>query len=87
MQLRVDELESVADMYGPVVTSNAFPWYLGATQGLNQTGELSGIMIALLWLLELPGSDTTDVVICFDSIYAMNELDERWRVNMNKGLI
>ena len=44
-------------------------------------------MTALLWLLELPGSDTTDVVICSNSIYAMNQLDERWRVNMNEGLI
>ena len=83
----VDELEPAVDMYGPVVISDASLWYLGATQGSNQTGELSGIMTALLWLLEFPGSDTTDVVICSDSIYAMNQLDERWRVNMNEWLI
>eukprot|EP01050_Picozoa_sp_SAG11_P029006 SAG11_NODE_7991_length_1072_cov_1.635149_2_plen_52_part_01 len=45
-----NELEEVADLYGPLVTDPDSEWFLGADRGSNQTGELCGVIQALLWL-------------------------------------
>ena len=42
----------VADLYGPVVTDVQSEWFMGAVKGTKQTGELCGVIQALLWLLE-----------------------------------
>eukprot|EP01050_Picozoa_sp_SAG11_P010646 SAG11_NODE_1078_length_5963_cov_5.690825_7_plen_223_part_00 len=82
-----DELEEVANLYGPVVTDPDSEWFLGADRGSNQTGELCGVIQALLWLLKLPSDDAEVVFICSDSIYALNQVEGRWRINRNEVLI
>ena len=76
----------VANLYGPVVTDVSSEWFMGATRGTNQTGELCGVVAALLWMLTHV-FDEDDVVICVDSLYAGNQLEGFWRVNCNKDLI
>ena len=76
----------VADLYGPVVTDVQSEWFMGAVKGTNQTGELCGVIQALLWLLE-HAFDDHGVVICVNSLYARNQLEGYWRVNCNKDLI
>ena len=76
----------VANLFGPVVTDAKSDWYIGAERGTNQTGELCGVVMALLWLIE-HAFDDDDVVICVDSLYAGNQLEGFWRVNCNKDLI
>ena len=51
--VRDGELDPVqiSDLYGPVETQQSSPWFMGAERGTNQTGELCGVMQALLWLL------------------------------------
>eukprot|EP01050_Picozoa_sp_SAG11_P002365 SAG11_NODE_118_length_15921_cov_30.283448_4_plen_272_part_00 len=62
-------------------------WFLGADRGSNQTGELCGVIQAVLWLLKLPRDDAEAVSICSDSIYALNQVEGRWRMNRNEVLI
>eukprot|EP01050_Picozoa_sp_SAG11_P008912 SAG11_NODE_807_length_7088_cov_6.548862_6_plen_404_part_00 len=82
-----NELEEVADLYGPVVTDPDSGWFLGADRGSNQTGELCGVIQALLWLLKLPSDDNEAVFICSNSLCAINQVEGRWRVNRNEVLI
>ena len=42
--------EAFAELYGPVITDASSTLSLGATLGSNNTGELSAIGEALLWL-------------------------------------
>ena len=67
---------SYIEGYGRVNTDYSSPFYLGATVGSNNTAELSAIMEAMLYLLQVkvkPGK----VVINYDSKWAAN--DERAR--------
>ena len=75
----------MATVYGPVVADAKSEWFVGAKQGTNQTGELCGVLNALLWLEEF-GEDG-DVAICVDSLYAGNEIEGCWAANANVDLI
>jgi ribonuclease HI len=79
--------EPAADLHGPVEVDPASRFFLGATRGSNQTGELCGIAEALLYLQALPDSDSGGVLILSDSLYAMNQADGHWKLNCNKELI
>ena len=48
--VRDGELDPVqiSDVYGPVETQQSSPWFMGVERGTNQTGELCGVMQALL---------------------------------------
>jgi hypothetical protein len=35
-----------------VVTDALSEWFIGAVRGTNQRGELCGVLLALLWMLE-----------------------------------
>lgn len=80
----IDTGESFCELYGPVVTEDG-PYYLGATYGSNNTGELTAISEALIWLL------STDMVgwhitILFDSLYAANVTQGIWTPHDNLDL-
>ena len=84
----------IADLYGPVVATDTSPWFAGAARGTNQTGEVTGIMQALLYLLHGLTSDTLParikeggVVICVDSLYAINMAEGHWDPKANEDLI
>ena len=53
--------------------------------GTNQTGELCGVLQALLWLRE--HANGRAAMIAVDSVYAANEAEGWWRKNKNAELI
>ncbi len=70
-------------LFGPVVTNRWDPNFLGAERGTNNTGELTAIGEARLWLLErseerygdpnnLQGLTVVPTYIYYDSEYARN---------------
>ena len=80
------EPEAAADLWGPVVVDSASLWYLGAEKGTNNTGELCGVIQALLWLLHVASGTEGAVILC-DSCYSMDMLDERATPRTNVALI
>ena len=34
-------MEEIADLWGPVETEEASPWFMGAVRGTDQTGKLN----------------------------------------------
>ena len=54
--------------------------------GTNDTGELCGVVQALLWLSHC-AADTGAAVICCDSCYAMDCVEEKMTVTANLELI
>eukprot|EP01052_Picozoa_sp_SAG31_P031960 SAG31_NODE_3451_length_4255_cov_5.771655_2_plen_249_part_00 len=77
---------AAADLWGPVVVDAESVWYLGAEKGTNNTGELCGVIQALLWLLYVATGSEGAVVLC-DSCYAMDMLDDRAVPKKNLSLI
>lgn len=61
-------LQTLAELYGPVELSGKSPWFIGAEVASNNTGELSGIAHALLWLRDEGGHAPAAIV--YDSEYA-----------------
>ena len=61
----------LASAYGPVVTDEAAPVYMGAHAHTNNTAELSGLGEALYWLLEVDAQPTRAVLLRPDSQYAV----------------
>ena len=67
---------------------------MGAERGTNQTGELTSVIKALLFLLyniemgllEVM-KECHGVVILVDSLYAMNQIEGNWKMGTNKDLI
>ena len=56
------------ELYGPIDTDPTSRWYLGAERGATYTGELIGIIQAILWLKADGGHEPA--TIAFDSEYA-----------------
>lgn len=80
-------LEWTAELYGPVVTDRDSPLSLGAEVGSNNTGELSALGEAMLWLRdEAPGSKTLPAAVHYDSQYAANIATGRNRAHKNLEL-
>lgn len=83
------------EMFGPVVLDARSPYFIGATVGSNNTGELSAMVEALLWLQALEdeyGAATTveaagKVIIRGDSTYAMKSISGEFNGAKNKELI
>ena len=68
----VEEGEAISQASGPVTTSTSSQFYLGATVGSNNTGELTAWMEAALYLLSL---DQPPHRVCF-------HYDSKWAANM-----
>lgn len=75
-----ERLTTFAELYGPVITDDTSPLSLGATCGSNNTGELSAMGEALLWLRDEAPDKGTPAVLHYDSEYAANIVLSR-----NKG--
>lgn len=72
------------ELYGPVVTDPRSHLSLGAEVGSNNTGELSAIGEALLWLRdEAPGPRSLPAVVFYDSQYAANIATRRHVAHKN----
>jgi ribonuclease HI len=75
------------ELYGPVVIDGSSPLSLGAEVGSNNTGELSAIGEALLWLRdEAPLPWSAPAVIHYDSEYAANIATRRNTAHKNQAL-
>jgi len=70
--------------FGPVVTDQTKPEYIGADVGSNNTAELSAIYFAMRFVAS---GDYSDVTIYTDSQYAMNIVFGNWSANKNLGLV
>ena len=86
----------LTEMYGPVVLDKDSPFYLGATVGSNNTGELTAMVEAFHWLTALEkhfGNSATAerkagrVIIRGDSTYAMKSISGEYNGAKNKELI
>lgn len=75
----------LAERWGPIIIDATQPHYLGAEKASNNTGELSGMAEALLWLRDEEGSDRP-ASICYDSKYAANITSGRYQAHKNVAL-
>ena len=76
---------AVAERWGPVEVDAASPAFLGAEKCSNNTGELSAIGEALLWLRD-EDRKCDRAVLCYDSKYAANITDGTYRAHKNVDL-
>ena len=77
---------AVADLWGPVETVRTSRWWMGATRGTNNTGELCGIGQALLWLRDVERTGAA-VALLYDSMYAANQAQGLDQCNDNHELV
>ena len=73
-----------AELYGPVELAASASYFLGAETGSNNTGELSAIAEALMWLRDSAGPGTA--VIRYDSEYAAKITQRIFAAHKNKAL-
>ena len=75
-------------LYGPVMTDMWDHRWIGARDHTNNTGELSAIIEAMLWLLqEAPDNGSEPVMLRYDSQYAANLATGRWSPQCNQELV
>ena len=72
----------IADMWGPVVTDPKDKFYCNCAIGSNNTGELCGMLNALLWAKRQGGEEA--FAICYDSKYAKN--NGIWKPRKNTSI-
>ncbi len=77
--------ECIHELCGPVELSAGAADFLGATVGSNNTGELTGVCMALKWLIDEGGA--APAAICYDSEYAANQVQGKWKTNKNHALV
>jgi len=75
----------LAERWGPVVLDAKHPHFLGAEKCSNNTGELSGIAEALLWLRD-EETRAGPAVLCYDSTYAANITSGKFQAKANREL-
>jgi len=75
-----------AELFGPVVTDDTSPLSLGALGGSNNTGELSAMGEALLWLRDEAPDKCAPAVLHYDSEYAANIVLGRNKAHKNVEL-
>ena len=77
-------LSPIPDLWGPVVTDKQDEFYQRCEIGSNNTGELTGILQALLWARQHGGQEP--FALCYDSMYAANITSGMWKPKTNKGI-
>ena len=77
-------LSPISDLWGPVVTDKQDEFYQRCEIGSNNTGELTGILQALLWARQHGGQEP--LALCYDSMYATNITSGLWKPKTNKGM-
>ena len=78
------ELRQLAELHGPVELNRSSPWFLGAEVASNNTGELSGIAHALIWLRDEGGH--APAAIIYDSDYAAKITQGIYTAHKNRPL-
>jgi ribonuclease HI len=83
-----DLVTEFANLYGNIETVQASPWFMYTVRGTNQTGELTGVIEALLWLLH-HCSNQGEAIMLIDSLYAANMNEGVWNAenSRNKDLV
>ena len=85
------ELPWMAALYGPVCTAPYDPVYVGAARGTNNTAEITAIVEACFWLLDLharlPPGHPRLACIHYDSEYAYGVVTHLVRPNENHALV
>ena len=56
-----------------------------AVRGTNQTGELTGVVEGLLWLLQVCGNNGNAIML-IDSLYAANMIEGVWNAENSKNI-
>ena len=79
-------LKPIVELFGPVVTDESDPLFMGADGHSNNTGELQAVAEALLWLKDTERS-LSPVLFCLDSEYAANAIQGTSQVHKNAVLI
>ena len=75
-------------LYGPVMSNMWDHRWIGARERTNNTGELSAIIEAMLWLLqEAPDNGIEPVMLRYDSEYAAKLATGRWSPQCNQELV
>ena len=83
----VESMEPDFTLHAPVVVEEWDHLWIGAREKTNNTGELSAIGEAMLWLLdEAPDGGAVPVEIRFDSYYAANMAQGIWDPKSNEEL-
>merc|ERR1712032_1726155 len=77
--------QAVAELYGPVILDAKAEHFVGAEVGSNNTGELSAVCEALLWLRDFETGNRPSV-ICYDSTYAAHITTGRFNAQKNIAL-
>ena len=85
----VDEISrhKIVELFGPVVLDKAFPFYMNAIVGSNNTAELTAIGEALLWIRDYGQSYSGGAVIRYDSEYAAKSIQGIFNGKKNLELI
>jgi len=73
------------ELFGPVVCGESQQGFLGAEVGSNNTGELSAICEALIYVRDTLGC--CEVCIYHDSTYAANVITGEMKAKKNKALV
>ena len=74
------------EIYGPVVCNRTSHLWLGAEKNTNNTGELSAMIEAMIWLLEEAPGKATKAKIWYDSTYAAGITTGQYDAKTNTGL-
>ena len=70
------------ELFGPVVTDESDPLFMGADGHSDKTWELQAVAEALLWLKDTERS-LSPVLSCLDSEYAANAIQGTSQVHKN----
>jgi len=84
LHTRSGNLLPLADLWGPVPTDETDDFFCGCSVASNNTGELTGMLNALLWARRQGGDEA--FAICYDSVYAKNVTTGFWKPRKNKGI-
>ena len=79
--------EAVHEARGPVQTDSRSAFYLGAQVGSNNTGELSAIMEAMLYVLSRPQGPPAKLRVLYDSKWAASMTRGEFRPKRHKELV
>jgi len=81
--------ETIAELFGPVPTEPTHKYFVGAEKKSNNTGELTGIIEAFLYLRDYCGitAGGRTITIYYDSEYIANHVQGCWSMHTNKALI
>jgi len=78
------EANLVEKLHGPVVSDKFSDFFIGSEKGSNNTGELSGLVESLLWLIEFAAGK--NALLMYDSGYAAKACCGRNKIEKNREL-